>query len=63
MSFMKNLDLELVENNVCWEDIPSVLCQPSALDKFDNYCKTLDNLSEAEQLDFITDMVLNSFFN
>lgn len=63
MSFMKNLDLELVENNVCWEDIPSVLCQPSALDEFDNYCKTLDNLSEAEQLDFIADMVLNSFFN
>ena len=33
MSFMKNLDLELVENNVSWEDIPSVLCQPSVIDE------------------------------
>ena len=63
MSFMKNLDLELVENNVCWEDIPSVLCQPSALDEFDNLCKTLDNLPEEEQLEFLADMIYNSLFN
>lgn len=60
---MKKLDLELVENNISWEEVPSALCKPSAINEFDNYCKTLDNLSEEEQLDFITDMVLNSFFN
>lgn len=57
MSFMKNLDLELVENNVSWEDIPSVI------DEYDNLCKTLDNLSEEEQLEFLADMIYNSLFN
>jgi len=55
MGYMKNIDLELFEENVSWEEIPSVLVD------YKDYLKTLDDIRKEEQKEFITDIKLNSF--
>lgn len=48
-------EFDLVEENVIWEEIPSVL------DKFDIFCKSLDDIPEHEQTEYLADIILNSF--
>ena len=48
-------EFDLVEENIRWEEIHS------ALDKFDMFCKSLDNIPEHEQTEFLADIILNSF--
>lgn len=48
-------EFDLIEENISWEEIPS------ELDKFDMFCKSLDNIPEHEQTEFLADIILNSF--
>ena len=45
--------LELVEENVEWEDI--------TLDKFDMFCKSLDDIPECEQTEYLADLIIDCF--
>ena len=45
---------ELVEENISWEKI---------LSDFDKSCKSIDDIPEDEQTEFIADIIINSFFN
>lgn len=62
MGFMKNIELELIEENISWDDIYS-LDMASPINKFDAFCKSLDDIPEQEQTEFIADIILNSFLN
>ena len=53
---MKNFRLELAEENISWEEIPSAICD------YKDYLKTLDEIREEEQTEFIADIILNSLF-
>ena len=46
--------LELVEEEISWEEI---------LNEFDKTCKSIDDIPEGEQAEFIADMIINNFFN
>ena len=47
--------LELVEEEISWEEI--------ILNEFDKTCKSIDDIPEGEQAEFIAFMIINSFFN
>lgn len=48
--------LELICDEIEWEEIPS------ALDKFDMFCKSLDDIPECEQTEYLADIIYNSLF-
>ena len=47
--------LELICDEIEWEEIPS------ALDKFEIFCKSLDDIPECEQTEFLADIIIDSF--
>ena len=47
--------LELMEENIEWEEIDTIK-------DFEMFSKTLDNLSEDEQLEYLSDIIYNSLF-
>ena len=69
--------LELVEEEISWEEIPSAICdykdylrtmeeireEEKILNEFDNTCKSIDDIPEHEQTEYIADLIINSFFN
>ena len=50
-------EFDLIEENVSWEEIPS------ELDKFDMFCKSLDNIPEHEQTEFLAEIILKQEAN
>ena len=68
--------LELMEEEIDWEEIPSAICdykdylktmeeikeEEKLIKEYDNFCKSLDDLSEDEQLDYLSDIIYNSLF-
>lgn len=69
--------LELVEEEISWEEIPSAICdykdylrtmeeireEEKILNEFDKTCKSIDDIPEHEQTEYIADLIINSFFN
>jgi len=49
--------LELICDDIEWEEIPS------ALDKFEMFCKSLDDIPECEQTEYLADLIIDSFTN
>lgn len=47
--------LELIEEEIEWEEIDTIK-------DFEMFSKTLDNLSEDEQLEYLSDIIYNSLF-
>ena len=52
--------LELVKEEISWEEI---IQEEKILNEFDKTCKSIDDIPEGEQAEFIADMIINSFFN
>ena len=51
--------LELIEENIDWEEITE---KEKLIKEYDNFCKSLDDLSEDEQLEYLSDIIYNSLF-
>ena len=47
--------LELIEEEIEWEEIDTIK-------DFEMFSKTLDDLSEDEQLEYLSDIIYNSLF-
>lgn len=47
--------LELMEEEIEWQEIDTIK-------DFEMFCKSLDDLSEDEQLDYLSDIIYNSLF-
>ena len=47
--------LELIEEEIEWEEIDTIK-------DYEMFSKTLDNLSEDEQLEYLSDIIYNSLF-
>ena len=52
--------LELVKEEISWEEI---IQEEKILNEFDKTCKSIDDIPEGEQAEFIADIIINSFFN
>ena len=52
--------LELVKEEISWEEI---IQEEKILNEFDKTCKSIDDIPEGEQAEFIADMIINNFFN